>query len=110
MTREADAAGGWAADSPAPNPFGEHKVVAKPATVNFTGNLACGKHPEKAGPRADRGPRRPKLVLFGRVVEDAAADLVFLDRFEQSLEVAFAKAFVALALDKLEEDRPDHCF
>jgi hypothetical protein len=40
-------------------------------------------------------------------LQHAAADLVFLDRFEQRLEVAFAKTVVALALDELEEDRPD---
>src|SRR6185437_11485209 len=31
----------------------------------------------------------------------------FLDRFEQGLEIALAEAVVALALDELEEDRPD---
>src|SRR4051812_43611369 len=35
------------------------------------------------------------------------ANLIFLDRFEQRLEVAFAEPIVALALDELEEDRPD---
>src|SRR5258707_7787824 len=34
-------------------------------------------------------------------------DLILLDRFEQGLEVALAKAVVALALDELEEDRAD---
>src|SRR5690606_23517947 len=33
--------------------------------------------------------------------------LVALDAFEQGLEVAFAEAFVALALDDLEEDRAE---
>src|SRR5687767_98516 len=36
-----------------------------------------------------------------------AADLVELDRFEQGLEIALAEAFVALALDNLEENRAD---
>src|SRR3954471_5933687 len=40
--------------------------------------------------------------------DDAAADLVELDRLEQSLEIALAEALVALALDDLEEDRADH--
>ena len=40
-------------------------------------------------------------------LQHAAPDLVFLDRFEQRLEIAFAKTVVALALDELEEDRPD---
>src|SRR5436190_13855762 len=40
--------------------------------------------------------------------DDSALDLVELDRFEQSLEIALAEALVALALDDLEEDRADH--
>src|SRR5512137_1886386 len=36
----------------------------------------------------------------------AAADLVALEAFEQRLEVAFAEALVVLALDELEEHRP----
>src|SRR5690606_19733398 len=39
--------------------------------------------------------------------EHAAAHLVALDALEQRLEVAFAEALVALALDDLEEDRAD---
>src|SRR3954452_24472734 len=46
-------------------------------------------------------------MLFGRG-QDAPADLVELDRFEQGLEIAFAEALIALALDDLEEDRSDH--
>src|SRR5829696_1678252 len=41
---------------------------------------------------------------------DAAADLVELDRLEQGLEIALAEALIALALDDLEEDRADHVF
>src|SRR4051794_25729117 len=40
-------------------------------------------------------------------LQHPAANLVFLDRFEQRLEIALAKAVVALALDELEEDRAD---
>src|SRR5688500_16191604 len=40
--------------------------------------------------------------------DDAAADLVELDGLEKRLEIALAEAFVALALDDLEEDRADH--
>src|SRR6266852_1679378 len=40
--------------------------------------------------------------------EDAAADLVALDRFEERAEISFAKALIALALDDLEKDRADH--
>src|SRR6185503_10603812 len=39
--------------------------------------------------------------------QHSSAYLVELDRFEQRLEVAFAEAFVALALNDLEEDRAD---
>ena len=38
----------------------------------------------------------------------SAFDLLALDRFEQCLEVAFTETVVALALDELEEDRPDN--
>src|SRR3984957_10859023 len=40
-------------------------------------------------------------------LQHAASDLVFLDRFEQRLEIAFTESVVALALDEFEEDRPD---
>src|SRR5688500_14785493 len=36
--------------------------------------------------------------------QHAPLDLIFFDRFEQGLEVAFAESVVALALDELEED------
>src|SRR5262245_26764609 len=39
--------------------------------------------------------------------DNAPAHLVELDRLEQRLEIAFAEALVALALDDLEKDRPD---
>src|SRR5262245_44425118 len=45
---------------------------------------------------------------IGRFIsKHPAAHLVELDRLEQRLEIAFAESFVALALDDLEEDRPD---
>jgi hypothetical protein len=37
--------------------------------------------------------------------QDTAANLIFFNRFEQCLEVAFAEALITLALDDLEEDR-----
>src|SRR5690606_9065780 len=40
-------------------------------------------------------------------LQDAALDMVALDGLEQGLEVALAEAFVALALDDLEEDRAE---
>src|SRR5438445_13882692 len=40
--------------------------------------------------------------------DDSAAYLVELDALEQRLEIAFAEAFVAFALDDLEKDRADH--
>src|SRR5687767_255679 len=39
--------------------------------------------------------------------DDSAPDLIALDGFEQRAEVAFAEALVALALNDLEENRPD---
>src|SRR5438477_9704463 len=41
-------------------------------------------------------------------LQHAAANLVQFDRFEQGTEVALTEAFVAAALDDLEEDRADH--
>src|SRR5260370_25578093 len=46
-------------------------------------------------------------LLRGLHLQHAAADLVFLDRFEQRLEIALAETVVALALDEFEKDRPD---
>src|SRR5262245_66263612 len=40
--------------------------------------------------------------------QNAAADLIELDRFEQGAEIALAETLVAAALDDLEEDRTDH--
>src|SRR3546814_11621217 len=39
---------------------------------------------------------------------DLAPNLVQFDRFEQRLKIAVAETLVPLALDDLEEDRPDH--
>src|SRR5260221_5181645 len=59
--------------------------------------------------------RRPapgvKRAISGRRlvrVEDTAPYLVELDRFEEGAKIALPEALVALALDDLEEDRPDH--
>src|SRR5690606_5385288 len=41
---------------------------------------------------------------------DAATNLVQFDGLEQGLEVAVAEAFIALALDDLEEDRAEQVF
>src|SRR5258708_22090287 len=43
-----------------------------------------------------------------KILNDPAAHLVELDALEQGFEIALAEAFVALALDDLEEDRADH--
>ena len=40
-------------------------------------------------------------------LQHAPANLIFLDRFEQRLEITLAESIVALALDEFEEDRPD---
>ncbi len=47
---------------------------------------------------------KPRSAVHG---QHTAPDLVFFNGLEQRLEVAFAEAIVALALDELEEDRPD---
>ena len=52
----------------------------------------------------------PRTARSVRLREHAAADLVELHGLEQRLEVAVAEAFVALALNQLEEDRPDDRF
>jgi hypothetical protein len=39
--------------------------------------------------------------------QHATLDLIPLDRFKQRLEIAFAEALIALALDDLEEHRAD---
>src|SRR5580704_11988996 len=40
-------------------------------------------------------------------LQHATPDLILLDRLEQGLEIALAESVIALALDELEEDRPD---
>eukprot|EP01092_Planopodium_desertum_P006744 TRINITY_DN27644_c0_g2_i2.p1 TRINITY_DN27644_c0_g2~~TRINITY_DN27644_c0_g2_i2.p1 ORF type:complete len:545 (+),score=220.81 TRINITY_DN27644_c0_g2_i2:1283-2917(+) len=66
--------------------------------------------PEVAGQRPAL-PFGQGLPASGRhclqTLQHAAADLVAFDALEQRGEVAFAEAFVALALDDLEEDRAD---
>src|SRR5690554_1307473 len=42
--------------------------------------------------------------------EHATPDLITLNRFKQGFDVAFAKAAVALALNKFEEHGPQHRF
>ena len=54
-----------------------------------------------------RGNSIQFLLMPPRVLQHAALDLVGFDRFEQRLEIAFAEALIALALDDLEEDRAD---
>ena len=51
------------------------------------------------------GHGAPIKVIFGYV--SSARVLLALDGLEERLEVALAEAVVALALDELEEDRPD---
>ena len=43
-----------------------------------------------------------------RLLDNTSSHLIQLNTIEQRLEIAFAKAFVAFALDNLEENRPDH--
>src|SRR5262249_52770368 len=46
-------------------------------------------------------------VDISACLQHAAADLVEFDRLEERFEIAFAKAFIALALDEFKEDRAD---
>jgi predicted murein hydrolase (TIGR00659 family) len=66
--------------------------------------------PRRGGPagRDRRGGSGPGRVLAAGCWPRDARAPVELDALEQRLEVAFAEALVALALDDLEEDRPDH--
>src|ERR1700761_7671262 len=50
------------------------------------------------------------LEVLHLVLHYTAANLVQLDRLEQRLEVAFAEALIALALNDLEEDRANLVF
>src|SRR4051812_19425112 len=59
-------------------------------------------------PRTAAGAEAAASGMLARRGDDAAADLVELDRLEQGLEIALSEALVALTLDYLEEDRPDH--
>src|SRR4051794_33234591 len=63
------------------------------------------RNPMRGSPRLLRLDERVPALLRG--LQHAAADLVFLDRFEQGLEVALPEAFVPFSLDELEEDRAD---
>src|SRR5690606_31673751 len=74
---------------------------------------SCFKKDQKLPSSALRAPSpasgRRATARGGRVppLQHAALHLVALDRLEQRLEVALAEAFVALALDDLEEDRAE---
>src|SRR5208283_1181911 len=51
---------------------------------------------------------RPLALLHSLGLQDAAPDLILLDRFEERAEIAFAEPLVTLALYELEENRADH--
>src|ERR1700744_1100903 len=59
-----------------------------------------------AGANSRNGTTLSLAAFIGS--EHAALHLFALDRFEQRLEIAFAEAEIALALDDLEEDRTEH--
>src|SRR3546814_7794264 len=78
--------------------WGEVRGLAAKAAA-----LRAAPHPAL---RATFSREREKGYREGApALQHAALDLVALDALEQGLEVAFAEAFVALALDDLEEDR-----
>src|SRR3954454_4721890 len=72
------------------------KGTGAPASLNTT---TCGY-----GSLLSQGRQSLRRILH---LQHTPANLIFLDRFEQRLEIALAKAVVALALDELEEDRTD---
>jgi hypothetical protein len=67
---------------------------------------------DKAITHGQRGavlwPHFAKIERICSGADDAAPNLIGLDRFKQRLEIALAEAFIALALDEFEKDRPDH--
>ncbi|SOY73835.1 protein of unknown function (plasmid) [Cupriavidus taiwanensis] len=72
------------------------------------GRVSAARGVRVAGPaRRRRRPVRKGRCRSGLDLERAAFDLVAFQRLEQCLEVAFAEAFVALALDELEEHRAE---
>ena len=85
---------------------GEHEAHLQDALVERDGLLGV---PAPVGDVVDAleldGHGGSLLCALG---EHAPVELVALDGLEESLEVAFAEALVALALDDLEEERFDH--
>src|SRR5262245_23370596 len=55
-----------------------------------------------------RRPRAAPARRQGGRSNHPSTDLVEFDALKQGFEIALAEALVALALDDLEEDRPDH--
>src|SRR3982751_2963748 len=79
--------------------------MARPGTAQLNdGATALPSQTTHGAPL--RGPRT--AFTFAVSSNYSAAYLIQLDRFEQRLEVAFAAALVALALDDLEKDGADH--
>src|SRR5262249_13753413 len=69
-----------------------------------SGNPCPARWPTRPSSRAPRRAfRRDSRLPRSGGLNDAAPQLIALERFEQRLEVAFAEALVALALDELEE-------
>src|SRR6478609_4901753 len=82
--------------------------ISGSGTVSSTAMIAVSSNVFSATPTM-MGPSTPvRARARWRRSEDAPANLVELDALEERLEIAFAEALVALALDDLEEDRPDH--
>src|SRR5665213_1445025 len=78
-------------------------VVGEPRGMATKGAHVVG--PSFEARKKERAPQDDgRCGTLRRVVDfqHAAADLVFLDRFELRLEIALAKTVVALALDELE--------
>src|SRR5258706_1336003 len=85
-----------------PSPSFRGARSASPESITTIGSMDSGPAPRGASRNDEVNSDLRRVHL-----QHAPADLVFLDRFKQCLEIALAKAIVALALDEFEEDRPD---
>src|SRR3954464_946646 len=65
--------------------------------------MSCGLRGQ-----GDIGSTRSTCRRGSVILEYTTPHLVEFDALEQRSEIAFAEALIALALNDLEEDRPDH--
>lgn len=95
-----------------PSP-GSSRTAASSATTNNSPLSPGPRRHRRSRPHIRRWPwvQKPcSNAVLAVHLDHAAADLVQLNGLEQGLEVADAETLVALALDDLEEDRPEKVF